>query len=193
MAKCAGCSCVTVSRGRDTRPPSSFAVQRAGRDHGLPGGQHLGAAAGVQGEPDAVVRHGDVQHGDPVPDVGPAARGETLHHRQGGVGIQLPAVGHVQHLLVEPDAAPAFGGFGSRQELGPQAGAVQGVPDVAQPRIGPVVHDAGARQEALAAVSFELVPQADRFGQHRHVVRIGVAGVEVPCGAVGSAVAVPRG
>lgn len=126
-----------------------------------------------------------------MPDVGPAAGGEALHHREGGLGVQLPSVGHVQHLLVEPDAAPALGRLRGVQEFGPQPGGAQGTLHVTEARIGPVVHDARARQEPLAAVGLKLAPQTDSLCQHRHVIRIGVAGVEIARGAVRGPVEVP--
>ena len=122
----------------------------------------------------------------------PRAAARRCRTGRAASGFSCPPSGMCSTSLVEPDAAPAFGGFRGTQEFGPQPGPAQGVPHVAQPRIGAVVHDAGARQEALAAVGLELVPQPDGLGQHRHVVRIGVAGVEVPGGAVRRAVAVPR-
>jgi hypothetical protein len=124
-------------------------------------------------------------------DLGAESGGEALHRRQRGVRVQLAAVRHVQDTLVEPDAPPALCGFLDCEELRAEPGGEQGAPDPGQPRIGAVVHDAGPGQQALAAIRFELVPQPHGLGQHGDVVRIRVAGVEVPGGAVGGAVAVP--
>ncbi|CAH0175924.1 hypothetical protein SRABI26_01307 [Arthrobacter sp. Bi26] len=123
-------------------------------------------------------------------DLGPEAGGEALQRRQRGVRVQLAAVRHVQHARLEPDAPPALGGFLGGEELRPEPGGKQRIPDLGQPRIGAVVHDAGARQQPRAGVRFQLAPQPCRLGQHGHVVAIRVAGVEVPGCAVGSPVAV---
>jgi len=49
--------------------------------------------------------------------------------------------------------------------------------DLAEVRVGAVVDDAGARQQLLAALDFELGPELQRFGQHGDVLglRVGKA------------------
>ena len=124
-------------------------------------------------------------------DDGAVFGGEPLQDRQGDVGVQLSAVGHVQHLLVEPDAPPALGRFRRGQEFSPQPGGKQRGLHLAQPGIRAVIYDAGAGEEPLPAVGFKLVPKRHALRQHRHIVGVGVGQVEVPRGTVGRAVAVP--
>ncbi len=120
-----------------------------------------------------------------MPDVGAPGSGQPLEGGKCGFRIELAAVGHVQDLPVEPDAAPPFAGLGRVQELGADACSSEGCGNFLWVKAGSMGDDAGARQQLLAAFLFQFLPQRQPLGQHGHIVRLVVARVQVPGGAVG--------
>jgi hypothetical protein len=168
---------------------SCHAAEQLGRpaargDHRLPRGEHLGAPAAVEREPDAAVEYLQLHHLHVVPYFRPVSGRQALEGRQREFGIELPAVRHVQHLRVEADAAPPLAGFRRRQEFGLQASLVQRRMHRLQRRVRAVIDDAGARQQLLATLVFEFAPQLQGLREHGDVVRFRIGQTEVPGCAV---------
>jgi hypothetical protein len=56
-----------------------------------------------------------------VTDIGAAGSGQPLEGGESGLRVQLAAVGHIKHLLVEPDAPPQLGCFIGAERFSPDA------------------------------------------------------------------------